>query len=187
MTVVIGTSRLPLRETEVVVIELVVRDRKVLRDKVAFPEVITVPFAGKAEVVGVAEVVEDWARTCVATEKNVKTPRRMRKGEMCNDMAAKGGGKGMEGPEREDGVYIPGIQAKDVQNILWSLVRTHDSSLFCGVAQPPPLPRAGPSLPILIRQLFLPLIVFCSNSDHPPCTYDVFYDRYLDRTKHSTN
>ena len=57
-TVVIGMSRLPLRETVVVVNELVVRERKVLRDSVAFPEVVMVPFAGKAVVEGGGDVVE---------------------------------------------------------------------------------------------------------------------------------
>ena len=62
----IVTSRLPLRVTDVVVTELVVEDKKVLRDNVAFPEVIIEPFAGKAVVVWVGRDVvepEDWAKT----------------------------------------------------------------------------------------------------------------------------
>ena len=62
----IVTSRLPLRVTDVVVTELVVEDKKVLRDNVVFPVVIIEPFAGKAVVVGVGGDVlepEDWAKT----------------------------------------------------------------------------------------------------------------------------
>ena len=62
----IVTSRLPLRVTDVVVTELVVEDKKVLRDNVVFPVVIIEPFAGKAVVVWVGgDVVEpeDWAKT----------------------------------------------------------------------------------------------------------------------------